>query len=53
MDWSVELWWRAADTYLLLRARFEDPERGEDGVRLEAMRCFDYLVTEPAHYMSD
>jgi alpha-galactosidase len=53
MAWVLEFRWRGKDAYPLLRAKLEDPEWGEDGVRFEVMRHFDYFVTESTHHMSE
>jgi alpha-galactosidase len=53
MAWFLEFTWRGEDAYPLLRAKLEDPEWREDGVRFEVMRHFDYFVTESTHHMSE
>jgi len=53
MAWFLQFQWRGEDAYPLLRAKLEDPEWREDGVRFEVMRRFDHFVTESTHHMSE
>jgi alpha-galactosidase len=62
MAWFLELKWRGADAYPLLRKRFEDPHAysgpdahwaGADIVRAEVFKAFGYFNTESSQHMSE